>query len=106
MRRAPGSPQNFNPNSIDAQLAVVITRLNAQDESQAKAHRENTSVLDAILTQTKATNGRVTKLEIKVSGIESKAESRWRHIAGVTAGISGTVFVVWEVVKVALSLIH
>ena len=47
-RVTPGD--EFNPNSIDAQLATLLSRMNGQDV-----------YLRAIHTQTKLTNGRVTQ---------------------------------------------
>ncbi|TMJ17789.1 MAG: hypothetical protein E6G94_01430 [Alphaproteobacteria bacterium] len=58
------TPGEFNPNSIDAQLATVIQRLGDQDIWLKAIHR-----------QTKLTNGRVTKLEKK-----------WIYVAGLIIG--------------------
>jgi hypothetical protein len=76
-RPRPGhaTSNDFNPHSVDATIATVITRLDAQDEARASQHEENKEVLDAILVQAKATNGRVTKLEMK-----------WLYVAGLVVG--------------------
>jgi hypothetical protein len=71
--------RNFNPNSIDAQLATVLQRMNAQDVW-----------LRAIHTQTKLTNGRVTKLELQMEG-------RWRFLVGGAIGISLVITTLWAV---------
>lgn len=68
-------PHDFNPNSADAQFATILTRLNSQDV-----------FLRAIHTQTKLTNGRVTKLEMK-----------WIYTAGFCAGVSVIVAVLWKI---------
>jgi hypothetical protein len=69
------TPGEFNPNSIDAQLATVIERLSTQDVWLKAIHR-----------QTKLTNGRVTRLE-----------SKWRYVCGFAAGASGIVIAIWKV---------
>jgi hypothetical protein len=51
-------PHDFNPNSVDSQLATIISRLNGQDVYLRNIH-----------AQTKLTNGRVTKLERYVAMI-------------------------------------
>jgi hypothetical protein len=57
-------PREFNPNSIDSQLATLLARLGAQDVWLKAIHR-----------QTKLTNGRVTKLEKK-----------WIYVSGLIIG--------------------
>jgi hypothetical protein len=67
------SPGDFNPHSIDAQLATVLQRMNAQDV-----------YLRAIHTQTTLTNGRVNKLEQK-----------WIYVAGLIFGGWFVIGVLW-----------
>ena len=71
---------DFNPNSIDAQLARILVRLENQD-----------TTLGEILTQTKATNGRVTKLE-----------GDRKYLLGLSAGVAGAIATVWQVVTAFL----
>jgi hypothetical protein len=57
------SPPRFDPHSHDAMFATIITRLDKQDDDTEQRHLENKEVLEGILEQTSATNGRVKKLE-------------------------------------------
>jgi hypothetical protein len=75
---------DFNPFSLDAQVATVIEKLKHQDRKSAEMHAQNTKVLGEILIQAKATNGRVTKLEMQ-----------WRYVMGCAAGISLIIGAVW-----------
>lgn len=67
-------PHDYNPNSVDSQLATIISRLNGQDVYLRNIH-----------AQTKLTNGRVTKLEM------SKI-----YFLGMCAGVSGIVAGLWK----------
>jgi hypothetical protein len=71
----------FNPESFDAQHAMVLERLGAQDGQ-----------LKRILVQTSETNGRVTVLEHKLEG-------RWKYLTGGAAGITGCAIVIWELFR-------
>jgi hypothetical protein len=67
-------PHDYNPNSPDSQFSILITRLNQQDV-----------FLRAIHTQTKLTNGRVTRLE------------QWKiYVVGFAAGVSAIVAAIWK----------
>ena len=54
----------FNPNSSDAMFALILERLNQQDILAENRHKDEKATTEAILAQCKATNGRVTKLEL------------------------------------------
>ena len=84
----PNSRFNFNPNSVDAQLATIISELVRQKESSDERHAENTNVLNAIREQTTKTNGRVSKLE----------NSR-KYFLGWIAGASAVGGVVWQLIS-------
>ena len=62
---------------MDATIATVLERMSAQDIWLKAIHR-----------QTKLTNGRVTKLEMK-----------WRYICGFAAGSSAIVVGLWKVAE-------
>ncbi len=70
--------RDFNPNSFNAQFAVVLSRMGEQDR-----------VMSRILEQTTKTNGRVTKLE----------DYRKQAFAWM-AGASFVLVVIFEVLKV------
>ncbi|MEN3369931.1 MAG: hypothetical protein V7609_2074 [Verrucomicrobiota bacterium] len=63
------TPGDFNPFSVDAQLATIITELKTQKAASEAMHEENKKVQGEILVQAKKTNGRVTKLEHYVAAI-------------------------------------
>jgi hypothetical protein len=99
----------FNPRSNDAMFAKILGRLDSQDkkmcerlEAQDKfvevRHLANAHTLDSILIQTKATNGRVTKLE----KIEERRAIRWQLAVKVGAGVSTIAGAIWAVVSVFL----
>jgi hypothetical protein len=73
--------REYNPNSVDAQLATVLTRMNGQDV-----------YLRAIHTQTTLTNGRVTKLEFKIEG-------RWKYLVGIGAGAAAVATFFWKLLE-------
>ena len=58
------SEGQFNPQSHDAMFALILERMHAQEIKVDGRHKENQAKLEAILQQTQATNGRVTKLEL------------------------------------------
>jgi uncharacterized protein YdeI (YjbR/CyaY-like superfamily) len=68
-RGHPSPPNEFNPNSVDSQLATIIAELKTQKESSEAMHEENKTVQAEILVQAKKTNGRVTKLELYFAAI-------------------------------------
>lgn len=86
-KRSPRVTQSeFNPNSMDAQFATLHARLTNQTEAWNRRMDGQDELLQEICTQTKTTNGRVTKIET-----ERKAEKAWVAGAAVVAGGIGTV---------------
>lgn len=65
-------------------FAKIIERLSQQDRATELKHRENKEVLENILAQTTATNGRVTRLE----------ENR-KYALGWIAGVSFFAMILW-----------
>jgi hypothetical protein len=71
---------DFNPFSVDAQLATLIANSKTMHEANMKVQAE-------ILRETKSTNGRVTRLEM-----------RERYRTGWSAGVSLAVAAAWAFV--------
>jgi hypothetical protein len=76
--------RDFNPQSIDAQLATVLARMSAQD-----------ALLQAIHTQTKLTNGRVSQHDKDLAKLELQMEGRWRYLVGGAFAISIMITALW-----------
>jgi hypothetical protein len=93
LRPRPGhpAPKDFNPQSPDAMFAVILQRLDQQDQVTELHHAENKKELGEIRTQTTITNGRVGKLEKK-----------WIYVMGWAAGISLAVSAVAALVALAI----
>jgi hypothetical protein len=79
---------DFNPLSVDAQLATIIETLRLQNLGSALMHQENKKVQADILRESKATNGRVTALEL-----------RERYRMGWAAGISLAAAAAWSFIQ-------
>ena len=64
--------QSYNENSNDAMFSKLLSRLEAQDKMTKIHFQHVTEQLEVIATQTKLTNGRVTKLEQWRDAINTK----------------------------------
>jgi hypothetical protein len=76
---------DFNPFSVDSQLAGIIETLRQQNRASEAMHSENKKVQAAILAEAKITNCRVTALE-----------GRWKYVTGIAAGVSFCAGLLWE----------
>jgi uncharacterized protein with PIN domain len=57
------SQNNYNENSIDSKITLLLTQQQDDAEDRREFRKEILNRLNSIETQTKLTNGRVTKLE-------------------------------------------